>query len=166
MAAELGFDAAGAVNRYTFSVGSLTGAARKPRDPHAASDVELIPTATGSETLLSLGTASAAVFIAAADLTLTGAVSGVVVAGDGTITGPETLSVTADFGADAASKLKLPAFLPFKIDTLSLDWADFDDHPDRFTDRPDRQRHRHDRPADVQRRRGQHGHRPVPPGRR
>lgn len=132
VAAELGFDAAGAVNRYSFRVGSLTGQLGSLVTLNA-SDVEFVPTATGSETLLSLGTASAAVSIAAVDLTLTGAVSGVVIAGDGTITGPETLSVTADFGADTASKLKLPAFLPFKIDTLSLDWADFDDHPDQFT---------------------------------
>ncbi|WP_406694298.1 PKD domain-containing protein [Singulisphaera sp. Ch08] len=132
VAAELGFDAAGAVNRFRFSVGSLTGQLGS-LVTLSASDVEFIPTATGSETLLSIGTASASVFIAAADLTLTGAVSGVVIAGDGTITGPETLSISADFGADTASKLKLPAFLPFKIDTLSLDWADFDDQPDQFT---------------------------------
>ena len=132
VAADLGFDDAGAVNTFTFSVGSLTGQLGSLVTLNA-SDVEFTPTATGSDPLLSIGTASATVAIAAADLSLTGAVSGVVISGDGTVAGPQTLSVSVDFGDDTAAKLKLPSFLPFKIDTLSLDWAAFADHPDQFT---------------------------------
>ncbi|WP_422923846.1 PKD domain-containing protein [Singulisphaera sp. PoT] len=132
VAAELGFDEAGAVQSFTFSVGTLNGQLGSLVTLDAT-DVELNPTATGSATLLSIGTATATVFIAAADLTLAGGVGGVVIAGDGTVAGPETLSISADFGADAGTKLKLPSFLPFKVDTLSLDWGDFDDHPDEFT---------------------------------
>jgi Ca2+-binding RTX toxin-like protein len=98
----------------------------------SAGNVAFTPTATGTDTVLAAGTVAAKVSIANTGLILDGFASNLAIAADGTFTGPDQLNITATFGPNSAGKFLWPEVLPFKLNTVSLEWPQFSSAPDKF----------------------------------
>ena len=129
--AEIGFDPAGGVDRFTLTIGSLE-ADIKDIVTLSSTDVAFTPAATGTDPLLTVGEATVALAISGAGINLSGTAGGFSVAGNGAVTGPHTLSATLAFDGTTGGKLKLPTFRPFRIEHVTLDWPAFDTRPDFF----------------------------------
>ncbi|WP_422931570.1 PKD domain-containing protein [Singulisphaera sp. PoT] len=132
VSAEVGFDAAGAPNSFTLKADSITAKVGS-LITFAGTGVVFDPTASGSDPVLALASASASVAIDKVGLTLTGSASDLSIGADGSVLGPSTLSIEADFDSGTGSKLGLPSYLPFHLQSLGLDWSDFAAEPSHFT---------------------------------
>jgi hypothetical protein len=97
-----------------------------------ATDVEFNPLAEGSETLLAVESAAATLSIVSIGLELHGTAEELSIAGDGTITGPETLRLGVSFDSTTATKLKWPSVIPLNIRALDVYWPEFRENPANF----------------------------------
>ncbi|MFO0937119.1 MAG: beta-propeller fold lactonase family protein [Gemmataceae bacterium] len=135
--ASISFDDAGAVESFTFSAGVLT-ADIAGLVSLSATEVTFTPTATGSDPMLELGSATATVNVGKS-LSLTGSAGAMTIGADGDITGPETLTISLNLTPDedgsydsTADKLKLPSILPIQLKELSLEWPEFSEDSSHF----------------------------------
>ncbi|MFO0937166.1 MAG: PKD domain-containing protein [Gemmataceae bacterium] len=120
------------IDKFTLSAGRLS-AEFGDYVTIEATGLEFTPTAQGSETLLKLDTGFAKFSVPQIGLSLDGTVEPLSVAGDGTLTGPETLRLGLRFVASDATSLRWPAVLPISISRLELFWPHFRNDPKSFT---------------------------------
>jgi 6-phosphogluconolactonase (cycloisomerase 2 family) len=133
--ATIGFDDSGAVDEFTFAAGSVSvefGDIVKV----AAVGIVFNPQAEGDETVLELGAGSAEVNIArAGNLRIFGAAESISFSADGTVIGPETLTVGIEFDRDSptlAEQFQWPSFLPIQLKKVELFWPEFSNDPKKF----------------------------------
>ncbi len=130
--ATLSFGPAGGVKSFTLMASSF-GVRVGSFVTFAGSDVVVDPKAVGADPVFSASTVSATATIAAVGLTLAGSASNLQIGSGGDVLGPDKLTVSAAFDDSTASRLKLPSYLPFRLNSLKLDWDDFRNTPSHFT---------------------------------
>jgi hypothetical protein len=100
-----------------------------------ASNVTFDPTATGTETLLSLSSLSVVVSLKA--ITLTGSAGSsagdIVIDGAGDVAFPDPFTITVTISSGTSGGLGWPSWIPIQISMISLTWTDIVNHPSDFT---------------------------------